>query len=179
MIRHAFLLALATAMAALTLVGCYTVFRHPPLESVSSYQHGAYSECADCHDTADYYHYWIDPSYAYTMMPAPWAVGYDHTWWYVPYEHADPDGRPVYQGRHGWDRGPASELPRVGSRGIGVTGGARVQPLPPSSSPPPSDDSGSDDPPEQNDSGNDRGDTRKDDGSRRDDENPKRHGWRR
>lgn len=133
------LFVLAVTVASGTMVGCYTMLRnpHPDFSEAPANVDGS---CASCHADADYYHYWIDPTYSYTLYPAPWTIYYDQVWWYPRYDHhpeAPDDDHLVTGGRHGWDRGPGpAPLPRLGGGIGGTSPPPRVTDLPPNPPPP-------------------------------------------
>jgi len=81
------LIIAAALMSTGTILGCYTVLRHPENYEYASHEASDVDgSCLDCHADSDYDH-WSDPYYStYYAFPAPWAVYYGQAWWYDPHE---------------------------------------------------------------------------------------------
>ncbi|MBU1702500.1 MAG: hypothetical protein KJ970_06680 [Candidatus Eisenbacteria bacterium] len=109
-------------IAAFLFVGCYTVLRHPQIESNSEAE--TY-ECATCHADADLYHFrdpFLHSGGYYDREYSPWYGYYVVPWWYDGYWYYPQDGEEGSQVRSGdgrlWDRGSHPDqapIPRIGS----------------------------------------------------------------
>jgi hypothetical protein len=117
---------IGVALAAFLFVGCYTVLRHPQVET--DLAEDAYA-CASCHADADLYHF-RDPfmhSYGhFDVDVSPWYGYYVVPWWYDGYWYYPHDGSEDSQIQSGggrlWDRSThtgQAPLPRVGTAPAG------------------------------------------------------------
>ncbi|MBD3336386.1 MAG: hypothetical protein GF355_12805 [Candidatus Eisenbacteria bacterium] len=117
-------------LAVSLLAGCYTVLRHPRVET--DVHDGAW-ECASCHADAELYHFrdsFYDYGGTYGYGVTPWYGYYAAPWWYDNYwyyPHDDYEGEPYPStgDRRLWQRGAPGgpDVPRVGGSSGGETRG--------------------------------------------------------